>query len=747
MIDLHRCASAALAAASVLPLAAAQSPNLRVDALGYSPDGDKVAVIRVPVIGYDAGTAPFAPGQIEVVRASDGAVVLSGAATPWNGGQTHSTSGDRAWSFDFSAVAGPGTYFVRDAASGARTEDFEIAEDPFAGARRAAARMFFYQRSGFAKVPPFADPRWADGASHLGPLQDLDCRPSVGSGPGLDLSGGWYDAGDYNKYVNFTDGVILGLLGAYEANPGLWDESLGLPESGNGVPDLLDEARFGLEWMLRMQRADGGVLHKVSVSGFQGASPPTADTAQRLHGPVTASATASAAATFARAAVVYGGAGETAFADQLEQAAVLSWGWLQQNPAFSSYDNAGFSSVAAEDPAWEQGMVRVCAAAWLAILTDEPQYHAHVAAHYGAYPGYELTSSGWSSPYQFTYTETLLRYAERVDENAGLRADVRARFLSSMRFAWLPQVEQGLDPYRAWLSDGDHVWGSNRTIASIGAMHAEAARMDPCRAARHASAALDYAHFFHGVNALGLTFLTGAEEFGAENGVREMYHGWFGDGTPFDNTQNGNPGPAPGYVTGGLNRFYAPDAAYFGPPIVPPQSQPPAKSYLDWNTSWPENSWSVTEPSTGYQSEYIRLLALVAPRGAAPRARTYCSPSANSSGEPAHLVMSGPQSLTLPGTALGVVCGPSSNFGLFLFGAAPGRAPAGNGTLCVEGPLRIQTVAALDAGGATGLALDLTSPTFATVGVGAPWHFQFWHRDTTGAGFNFSDAVRAVFVP
>jgi hypothetical protein len=108
-----------------------------------------------------------------------------------------------------------------------------------------------------------------------------------------------------------------------------------------------------------------------------------------------------------------------------------------------------------------------------------------------------------------------------------------------------------------------------------------------------------------------MTFLTNMYGYGAENSANEMYHGWFFDRTEWDNAKNSSKGPAPGYLTGGANGTFVPDNAYTGPPISPPQSQPVQKAYKDWNTSWPENSWQITEPAIYYQAAYVNLLATV----------------------------------------------------------------------------------------------------------------------------------------
>jgi hypothetical protein len=132
--------------------------------------------------------------------------------------------------------------------------------------------------------------------------------------------------------------------------------------------------------------------------------------------------------------------------------------------------------------------------------------------------------------------------------------------------------------------------------------------LDPANAKDYRDASEGYIHYMHGVNPLGMVMLTNMYDYGAEKSVNEIYHGWFHDGTDFDNALSSLYGPPPGYVTGGPNPTYEPDASYPGD-IIPPQNQPIQKSYKDWNTSWPENSWEITEPAIYYQAAYIKLLS------------------------------------------------------------------------------------------------------------------------------------------
>ena len=217
---------------------------IKIDQFGYKTTDQKIAVISDPQIGYNSALS-FSPGATYQIRNwTTDAVVFSGSTTSWNGGATQSQSGDIVFWFDFSSVVTPGSYYVYGSANANSNND--INDCVYNDVLKVAMRMFYYQRCGFAKSYPFVDTGYVDGASHLGTQQDLDCRlyssPTVGTSK--NLSGGWYDAGDYNKYVNFTWGTMLDMLLAYEEKPSVWADNYIIPESGNGIPDILDETKF-----------------------------------------------------------------------------------------------------------------------------------------------------------------------------------------------------------------------------------------------------------------------------------------------------------------------------------------------------------------------------------------------------------------------------------------------------------------------------------------------------------------------
>src|SRR5208283_2480832 len=111
----------------------------------------------------------------------------------------------------------------------------------------------------------------------------------------LNLSGGWHDAGDYNKYIGTDTCANWGgdggsalhfLLTAYELNPGLFPDNMSnIPESGNGISDLLDECKWELDWYLKMQMTDKHVLSVVHQTDWTTGSPPSTDTTVRYYYP------------------------------------------------------------------------------------------------------------------------------------------------------------------------------------------------------------------------------------------------------------------------------------------------------------------------------------------------------------------------------------------------------------------------------------------------------------------------------
>lgn len=584
---------------------------IHIDQFGYRNFDKKVAVISNPQTGYDSGQS-FVPGATYEVRTSAGNnSVFSGSVSTWNGGATDNQSGNKAWYFDFSAVTTSGSYYIYDAANNAKSYDFTIGQDVYETTLKQAVRAFYYQRCGSSKSSPYADANWTDGSCHLGAGQDTDCRlvtdPNNAS-TSKDLSGGWHDAGDYNKYVNYTLNPLHDLLSAYEESPSIWGDNFNIPESGNGIPDILDEVKWELDWLLKMQLVDGSALMKVSVTNFQVASPPSSDATARYYGAAQSSATRTICSIFAHAAIVYKAIGMNTYANLLQTRSELAWTWLQNNPGYSSYSNAGFSSSNPEVSNYDQDATSFTAAVYLFALTNQATYKSYIDAHYT-----DIHAMQWTFwyPFESVYQDALLYYAGDANSTPGVRTAILNNFRNSVNTnntELLPAYMAYSSPYRAFISTDNYVWGSNKVKANTSSIYYNMIyyQVDTGNDETYLKAAEDYVHYLHGVNPLNLVFLSNMNAYGAEKSCDEIYHGWFDDGTDFDNASTSLYGPAPGFVPGGPNKDFSPAAAYT---IAPPENQPVMKAYKDWNTSYPENSWEITEPADGYQAAYVKMLS------------------------------------------------------------------------------------------------------------------------------------------
>lgn len=593
------------------------STNIIIDQFGYFPDMEKVAIIKNPITGYD-NSLTFSPGNAYQVRNCQTHVsVFNGTLNPWNGGSMHDQSGDQVWWFDFSTVTASGEYYIYDVNNDVRSYCFEISNIVYKDVLEAAFKVFYYQRCNSPKISPYAEVGFTDGNNFVGTEQDSDCRdvsnPIISTSK--DLTGGWFDAGDYNKYINFADGPVHDLLDAYTTNPIIWNDNMNIPESGNGIPDILDEIKYEMDWFLKMQNADGSVLHKVSNLTYNAASPPSADTEVRRYAPATQSATASACGAFAHAAIVFKTIPSLAtYATTLENAAIDAWNWLAANPGYSYYNNAGFLNATAEESEYDQDASKFQAAVYLFALTNGSNYQNFVDTEWA-----NMHLNQWNFAYLFEihYQEAALYYASLAGATASVSSEIQGKYTNSMdtNAANYPAISANNDPYKAYMTDGNHTWGSNRNKAQKGSLFYSMVQygLGTYSSDEYKSAASGYLHYLHGANPLNMVYLTNMNNKGAENSANEMYHSWFSNGSPtWDRVGVSTYGPAPGYVTGGPNPNFIPDAPYGGT-ISPPQGQPVLKSYKDWNTSFPENSWEITEPAIYYQSAYVKLLASLMP--------------------------------------------------------------------------------------------------------------------------------------
>ncbi len=614
-------------------------PAIVADQFGYPTKAPKVAVIRDPQAGYDS-FAHFTPGSAyAVIDQTTGKIIKQGVPVPWNGGATDDVSGDKVWWFDFSDVTVPGTYTILDIERGERSTAFRIKDNVYRDVLKHALRAFFYQRAGSKKTAQTAGPEWADAASHMGRWQDPQTRPWKSKDQWLksdtdakDLHGGWFDAGDYNKYTSWAARYVIVLLRAFDEHPSAFGDDSGIPELGNGVPDILDEIKWGLDWLTRMQNADGSLL---CVQGLDQASPPSSARGPSYYGPPTSAATLMGAAAFAYASKIFSARHEfdlSGYGGELAARANKAWAWAAANPGVSYYNNdetrqpgsKGLASGQQEMNEEQRLAAKFEAAVYLYELTGDPSYKEFIEANFTSIvPSWGPTQ--WDTDKQ----EALLYYTRLPNISTQVKNVILKNFLEgiSKNGPQLPMVLNSRDPYRSPIKD--YTWASNWSKVRQARLYQLAeSYVSSSSAAEYDAIALEYAHYIHGVNPLGLVYLTNMESAGASHSANTMFHNWFANGTRWEKVGETTPGPAPGYLVGGPNPSFSLDPcctapsgtagyrcygaaafSYCSNDHAPPLGQPALKSYRQLNEGWPGNSWAITEPSMGYQASYIQVLA------------------------------------------------------------------------------------------------------------------------------------------
>jgi endoglucanase len=298
--------------------------NIHVNQIGYRPHDKKEVIIN----GKD--------GEFSVIDEESGEIVFSGKAV---GGASDEASGDTVYYGDFTSVIEPGTYYILMPDFG-RSYSFKVDNHVYKEAKNSLLKALYFQRCGIALEEKHAG-QWNHAACHLqkGKVYGNDSIT-------LDGSGGWHDAGDYGKYSVAGVYAVAYLLFAYQFFPDAFKEELNIPESGNGIPDILNEARFQLDWLLKMQdKNSGGVYHKLTSKRFpdelkvdEKIIMPEDDTLDLYFFPISSSATGDFAAVMALASRIYRRFDEK-FSGKCLQAAEKAWEWLSNNLELVGFSN------------------------------------------------------------------------------------------------------------------------------------------------------------------------------------------------------------------------------------------------------------------------------------------------------------------------------------------------------------------------------------------------------------------------
>jgi endoglucanase len=615
---------------------------IQVDQFGYRIAAKKVAVINDPVVGYNASdefTPSTGANQYQVRRVTDNAPVFSGTVVAWNGGAVDATSGDRAWWFDFSSLTTPGEYYIFDVGKNQRSYKFKIGDNIYDDVLKAAVRMFYYNRCNAEKPAQYVGANYADGASFVGPGQDKNARSIFdknNANTERDFSGGWWDAGDFNKYVTLARVPINLMLNAYKRNPDIFKDNYNIPESGNGVPDLIDEVKWELDWLKKTQSPSGGSIIKVgnAVGDYTGTTFPSADTRKRYYYPGECSgATISNACVFAHAAAVLKNfAILNDYSFDLRIRAIEGWRNFasktqldlncddQSQAAFDRGEviQAG-DADGNTDSENAQRDIQFMTAIYLYLLTGEQQYKSFVDSKYNQTVLWRgPDANGQYEVIYADYLDALFAYGKAANATPTVAADIKAKLAERGQTQDYLRFTEAInkDAYRAYVPDYTYTFGGNQGRAQLGALSGNLAffNVDPSNNQEYLTKSEEILHYFHGVNPNSKVYLSNMYSLGASNSVNEFYHSWYTEGSPWDNINSSKGGPPPGYVVGGPNKQYRVFSFVGNPPCQPnegaPCNQPAQKSYLDFNDANGFNeSFQITEPAIYVQASYIQLLA------------------------------------------------------------------------------------------------------------------------------------------
>lgn len=520
---------------------------VKCNRIGYLPGARKAAIFRMD-----------SPESAFCVIDGGGNVAFRGEIARFAESEA---SGERTGTGDFSSLTTPGVYRVRSGALGV-SAPFTIGEDVFRGVFRDLNRMFYLQRCGVELDATHAG-AFAHPACHRLPAR------AAGSDARRDVCGGWHDAGDYGRYVVPAAKAVTDLLLAYCCAPGAFSDDTGIPESGNGQPDILDEVRFELEWMLRMQAQSGGVYHKMTCAQFPGFVMPEEETQELLLSPVSTCATADFCGALALASHVY--AFDPAFAGACRNAAERAFGFLERTPFACFYNPIGIETGQYED--LDDTDERYFAACALFFATREPRYHK--AARKLARPAF-ADGLGWDE--MGGYGNALYLMANETDTDPALRKRIQGE-LTKAADRLAARAER--DGYFSSLAH--YRWGSNMYLLNNAMLLLMANDIRPNEAYLRIAAA--HADYIFGANPMSISYVTG--------------HGGVWPEFPHHRPSAARNQAMPGMLVGGPDEFLQDDCAreLLG-------GAPPAKCYVD-----DLRSYSTNEVAIYWNSPLVYVLA------------------------------------------------------------------------------------------------------------------------------------------
>jgi endoglucanase len=552
---------------------------IRLNQIGFYPDAPKVAVIT------DLNAVEF-----NIRSAKTGEMVFkSKLSSPLKSAFSDKTTRIA----NFTAFSKPGTYILNLPGKG-DSYSFEIRPSIFTDLTKALIKGFYFQRMSAPLLPAYAG-KWSRAAGH--PDNKVIVHPAAAS-PGrpagtiISCPGGWYDAGDYNKYI-VNSGITMGtLLSLYEDFPSYFDSlKINIPESGDGAPDLLNEIVWNLRWMLTMQDpADGGVYNKVTNANFDGMVMPAECVTPRYVVPKGTAATLDFAAVMAQAGRIFGQFNKVfpGLSDSCMKSAEKAWVWAMKYPKVA-YDqnlmNNEFKPVINTGGYGDSNFSDefIWAASELYISTGKESYYTA----YPIVPDTLMQLPSWNDVKLLGYY-TLARFEKKLTNTA--KKDYPQLKAGILREA--ENMIKGASD-RAYMtamgnSIADYVWGSNSVATNQGILLIQAYKLTKDR--KYLDYALANLDYVLGRNATGYSFVTG-----------------YGHKTPMFphhrlSEADGVADPIPGLIVGGPNPGQQ-DGCTTYPSSIPDES------YTDTVCSYASNEIAINwNAPTAYLAGALEVL-------------------------------------------------------------------------------------------------------------------------------------------
>jgi endoglucanase len=541
----------------------AQSPSIHLNQLGFYTNAPKIAVIT------DAEQ-----GRFFILRAHTSDTVFKAALSDTIRSQ-YSAKATRI--ADFSAFNKPGNYVLYVKGTD-NSYPFAIKNGAQHDVAVASIKGFYYQRVSMPLEEAYAG-KWARPAGHPDTAVLIHASAASAQRPAgtkISTPGGWYDAGDYNKYI-VNSGITMGtLLSAYEDFASYFDTlRTHIPEGGDKVPDLLNEIIYNLRWMLAMQDPnDGGVYNKCTNADFDGMVMPGVTKLPRYVVQKGTAAVLDFAAVMAQAGRILQKFNKQlpGLSDSCIEAATSAWQWAEKNPRMPYNQNAINQQFSPKITTggygdWNFSDEWFWAACELSITRGDTKYLDTVRRHINNF----ISLPSWENVFLLGYYSLLRRPDVFQKAAPNLIATAKKRLLA---FADLLIAHGGDKAYRTIMGQGrrDFVWGSNSVALNQSIVLINAYLQTNNK--RYIDPALTNLDYVLGRNATGYCFVTGI-------GSKSTLHPHHRQSVADDIDE-----PVPGLLAGGPNPGKQDHCAGY-------TSNLPAESYLDSDCSYASNEIAI----------------------------------------------------------------------------------------------------------------------------------------------------------